>query len=126
MPHNEIALEPSKKRRPLKVVLSGYEDLPEDQRPAFEFKRLSFRKFRDVASIYDGLAANKSAGEALTKIAGALKPNLLSWSNVVNIDTGDAEPFNPEKLEDVVDMGEGKELLKALMTGGVTEEARKN
>ena len=124
MPENDIALEPNK-RKPLKVTLSGYDDLPEDKRPVFKFKRLSFRKFREVADVYDTMDENSSAAEALGKIAGVLKPALLGWENAYDFD-GKPVAFDREKLEDVVEMDEGKQLLKGLMEGGVDGEARKN
>lgn len=121
---DKIALEPGK-RKPLKVTLSGYEDLPDGQRPTFTFKRLSFRRFRDVASVYDGIGQNTTAHEAMDNIINAIQPFLMNWENVYGFDGGPV-PYDPKSLEDVIDINEAKELLKGLMDGGVDAEARKN
>jgi hypothetical protein len=132
-----IALEAGKNR--FSYVLKSDRDKPADEQPTFIFRCLNLRRFKAAAAPLD--AAPTSGPAMVDNIIDAVGPVLVDWRNMNTNDPEIAEafgvtladngspvelPFSKDNLEVILDLAELRELLEAIMRGGVTEAELKN
>jgi hypothetical protein len=102
-----IALDP---RETFEIVLDS--DVREvGLAPTFIFRYLTVREWREIAPLGDDQAALSALSTvvAVDKLMAALRLNLIGWANVRDRD-GEEIAYGPDRLEDVLTMGEAWEL----------------
>lgn len=119
-----IALEPGG-RYP--VVLEIDKNKPEATRPTFYFKALAGRKWREAARISDSLELQRDSFQVVDQLYEAVKWGLVDWEHMIDPETGQAIPFNPDDLDLIIQPAEAAELIPKMLTAGLpTGDERKN
>lgn len=100
-----ICLTPN---RTFRVVLDG--DKNQSPQPAFLCRYLTLNEFQELAELNDkGLDAATSA-EAISLLIDAIAFATVGWEHM-----GDCGEYAPEKLRNVLTLGEAKELSMQVM-----------
>lgn len=88
-----------------------------DEGPAFTFRYLSVRKFRDTAGLFDAVADSKSPNEAVDNVVKVLQSGLMNWTAVESNDPGTLEAFGLQPADDAnVSLPFRSDLLDAVVS----------
>lgn len=103
-------------RVPYWISPDSYKDIPEAERPAFQFRRLNGAEFVELSSIveYNGT----STADEHRKVFETFKIGLLDWRNQYDPSTGEQLSFAPDSLERVIDAQEAMNLIQARIVRG--------
>ena len=121
-----LALEPDEV---FEIVLDS-DVKGEGPRPTFRFRHPTVRTWIRVAELTDSWEAareeKKDAKGLMQEVLDIVAGRLVGWSNLKD-EAGKPIPFDPEKLPDVVTVGEIFELMYKFRSGAALEaDARKN
>src|SRR5688572_3345997 len=105
-----IAIDPSSR---LAVVLEA--DEGKENPPTFFVRPLTVRESREADTIDERAraAAQDPAGDPYAPLLAGIRVALLDWSHVKARD-GQPIPYDPAKLEDVLDLDECIELMRKI------------
>lgn len=103
-------------RVPYWISLDCFADVPEEERPAFQFRRLAGGEFIQLSSIFE-YKSDTAAGES-AKVFETCKIGLLDWRNQFDAATGEPVPFALDNLERVINAQEAIELIDARLARG--------
>jgi len=98
-----IALDPD---QTFKYVLES--DRGKENPPAFRFRYLTSREWKQLTRLNDALIESADGADAMGKVEDAVRVALVGWENM-----GD-HGYDPDKLEDIINPAEGRELLFAI------------
>lgn len=98
-------------RAPFDVWLSVFDDVPADERPTFRYRRTSYAEMNRIAEISEEMRNASDFKASRVKIIEAAAIGLIGWSNQVDVETGDAIPFDKDALAKVINHLEADELL---------------
>lgn len=94
--------------------------------PTFLLKPLTVREFRKAVAVDADVQAAATTDAAITIIMDGIRLGLRGWRNVTDSD-GKPIDYSPEALEDVIEISEAKELMRAVQdAGALLAEAKKN
>lgn len=118
-----IALEPGK-RWP--IVLDSDKGMQPE--PTFFARALSLREQQRVAEVIDGAKdKTKTSGQIFEEHLKILETVIIGWSHMRDANTGEMVQFNLDRLADIIDFHELRELLsKVLINGHVSHEEKKD
>ena len=85
------------------------------------------REQQRVSDVIDGARdKSKTNREVFHEHIECLKTVIIGWSNMLDANSGEMLQFNLDRLEDIVDFHECRELLsKVLINGHVSAEEKK-
>lgn len=114
-------------RRPYSLWLDEYNDWPEAERPTFTYRRMSGAEYMDICDAYDGMNNEQlTMRKRLTGLFAAARVGLVGWSNQINLETGEAQEFDLEKLEKIFDQNDADHLIgKRILHGRLSAEDKK-
>lgn len=116
-----IALEPGK-RWP--IVLESDKGMSPE--PTFYARALSMREQQRVAEVIDGAKdKSRSAQEVFAENLECLKNVIIGWSHMVDENNGEMIQFDSNRLCDVIDFHECRELLGQVLINGHVSHAEK-
>lgn len=109
-----IAIDPETR---IPFVLES--DQGKENPPTFFLRPLTVREFRKADAIdADIRAANAEPnGDPVTVLMNGVRLGLVGWENVKDI-KGNVIPYAAESLEDVVDISEAGDLMRAVQNAG--------
>lgn len=107
-----VAIDPNARVR---FVLES--DKGKSPEPAFFVRPLTMRVWRKLADTTDEMLKATEGNVAANKLIEAIKIGLVGWEGIVDAKGNDI-PFDPDKLEDIIDVDEAKELLDAVQDAG--------
>jgi len=118
------------------IALDSDLRLPEDERPVFTFRPLSIRQWRVCISAIErvqGLDDShpENVGPAIDAICDVLRTGLVGWRNMLDHNVADGAeplwiPYDPAKLDELLDMNEATELMQKMMSANeLTVEDKK-
>lgn len=121
------ALQRSKKNQ-IQIVLKSDEGI--NPQPVFLYEPMNGRQWLEVAEateIMDG-ETNPSHRDVMQRIYSACRVALVGWENMIDPDTKQPIPFDPEKLEEIIDPMEAmSDLLPQLLEANqLSEDDKKN
>jgi hypothetical protein len=100
------------------VVLDCDKDKPKETRPTFVYGALTGRQWRSIAELWDKLDTTTGAVESCQLLFDAARTNLKGWRNMVNPVSGNAFPFDPKELDQIIDVAEAHEIIGHLRSNG--------
>lgn len=106
-----LALDPESK---FKLVLKSDADKPEGQQPAFIFKHLTGRQWRQLGEKYDSLEDIDGTADCADLIYECVLMFMVGWENMKDREGKDI-PFDPSKIEDIIGMAETQELINRVL-----------
>jgi hypothetical protein len=112
-----LALDPDET---FSLVLKTDESKPVDSRPAFLFRFLTARKFREVQRLRQEASDEKNNEKCASLIRDALVAGLNGWKNMADI------AYTPDAIDDVLTIVEKWELLNRYLAEQVDAEQSKN
>lgn len=118
-----IALEPGK-RWP--IVLDS--DKGMNPEPTFYARALSMRDQQRVAEVIDGAKdRSRKSADIFDEHLKCLETVIIGWSNMVDENSGEMVQFDMNRLPDLVDFHECREMLsKVIVNGHVSHEEKKD
>lgn len=124
-----VALNPEKR---FWLSVNSDSHLPDETRPAFQFRYASGREWMDIADIESAMTKSSTGRQALQHMYDAIRIALVDWRHMTTTDEKIARefgvslnghpvelPYKPECLDLLLNVGEAKELLAAVMTSVV-------
>jgi len=117
-----LALDPNET---FDLVLETDREKPDP--PAFVFRYMTEREFLAHAAIGDDdeLRSGLSSAEAMDRVHAALAANLVGWRNLRSRE-GEPIPFAPQRLPDLLTVGEMWELYYGARRQNRVEDDEKN
>jgi hypothetical protein len=118
-----IALEPGK-RWP--IVLDS--DKGMNPEPTFYARALSMREQQRVGEVIDAAKEKgRSTVDVFTEHLKTLETVIIGWAHMRDANSGEMVQFNLDRLPDIVDFHECRELLsKVIVNGHVSHEEKKD
>ena len=111
-------------KRTFKVVLET--DKEKENRPYFEFKYLSGRKWKEVADEADAIDDSGSGRAAIDQLFKCLQLGLVGWGFMTDPVTDEPIDYDPERLDDIVTIKEAHELLAKFRNQDFEADDQKN
>lgn len=105
------ALDPNSR---FPVTLASDADKPEAERPVFLARYLSGRDWERVSELAEGEPV--SVKQMLDPVYEGLAIGIAGWRNMVD-GSGTSLDYSPDLLRSVLDPGEARELLMAVLAG---------
>lgn len=113
-------------RGTFRVYLDADADIALNERPYFEFRRISGREWRKLAAMSDSLSESMKAAEAIDAVFETLCIGLVGWGNQINPEDGQPVPFDPKHIDLVANPVDAQEIINKKMAGGrVSTEEKK-
>jgi hypothetical protein len=107
------------------IVLKSDEHFPLAEQPFFSFRALSILKWRSAMKIIQMMENldtenPENVGPAIDAICEVLRMGLVGWGNMLDHNVAEGAepiwiPYDPTKLDDLIDLGEAMELMKKMM-----------
>lgn len=107
------SLEPGTR---LPIVLDA--DVGKDPCPTFYAKSLSVRMFREGVGALQTIQSATDKAEVMFSAFSTLRPAIVGWSGMIDPDTGREIEYDPERLDDLLDIEEAMELIRKIMESG--------
>lgn len=104
------ALDPA--RATFDVWLAEDEATEKPKRPVFIAKRATGRRAMELADLYDKMAEATKGSAALAGVYAELGKQIIDWRNM-----GEFGDYDPDKLPDLLEMGEAMELFERIIAG---------
>ncbi len=92
------------------IVLSVFSDYPAEQQPTFTYRRLSVAEWDAMDDEADKLRDLTSTKEYRKRVVELATKGLLGWDKQVDIETGDAVPFDISQISRVINHDDAMEL----------------
>lgn len=102
-------------RAPYYLSLDCFADVPEKDRPSFQFRRVNGAEYLKLESVWD--FANQRTSEVRGQLLELFQIGLIGWRNQFDPATGEEIPFEPARLEEVINHVEAFELIQKRLTG---------
>ncbi len=115
-----VAVDPN---QTIKIVLER--DMEKLMPPAFLYKPLTSRQWRQVAGLNDIIEDMDGAGQLMDQMAACVKIGLVGWEHMTDIETGTPVEFDPDKIEDVTLMPDLQEIIAQRTTYFSFEDKKK-
>ena len=111
------------------VVLSCDKKKPAKTRPTFVFRGCSVREMRQFHKVYAEINKAKTDKDmpfdSIHGLCNVLRDKLVDWRNMNHPVTGEI-PFDPAKLDDILDVTDLFELLHRIADQGPDTDEKKN
>jgi len=107
-------------------VLKSDKEKPKSKQPSFEFRILTAREWQSIADLVDSLSGVETGKEAINKIFEVLRKGLVGWNCMWDEKTQKCLPYEPEKLEDILTLGEAQELMVRFRNQNFEADDEKN
>ncbi len=114
------------KNATFKVELENDKEIPQESRPWFEFRYLSAAKMIELVAKAEQIDVSEKGSEGLRILFEVINSGLVGWGNMVDPQTDDPIPFEPERLGQLLTLNEAFELHEKMKNQGVDQDTLKN
>ncbi len=113
-------------RAPFELWLSVFDDADAAARPTFTYRRVSSAEFDRMDDLYRSVAETGEVKASNAKLIEIAAIGLIDWKNQVDVESGEAIPFDASKLRSVINHIEANELIgKRFLAASLKPEDKK-
>jgi len=101
-------------RKRSRIVLTSDQDLPDDEQPAFIYRRLTGAESLDLAELVDGITDKDDPRESLAKAYKAITTGLVGFVNLTDLSGRKLKFGEDVAWQDILTIGEVMEIAYRL------------